>query len=284
MPEPVVPGINTAPHLSLAPTIVDEKTGARWNKEGDGYKEVIAPWAIEDHISPPSSEFHLGDVESLAAYIAAYGLPKTTLIAWNAKGILATLDFHNVEQDLDIGQGRCQFLATHYFQRSREWTNWHALADDKPHSQKEVVEKLEEWADDIIEPGAAELANILRSLRANVSAQSETTINPDGTNSVRFTKDNKVTPLGNVDLPETFKISIPVLTGHEDLDPTTGKYVPVTYVIRVRVRVTIQDNAALYFRFSLQGDEKILQDVINERLGQFKVKLGTGYTLYRAAD
>jgi hypothetical protein len=101
----------------------------------------------------------------------------------------------------------------------------------------------------------------------------------DGTTSIAFTKDTAVkTGSSSVELPPRFAIAVPVLKGHVE----AGK--PVSYLIPVRVRVSVDDSAHLALRFTMPSAERILESVYEDRVNAARLLLGEGYQLLRAAD
>lgn len=233
---------------------------------------VVEPWAVESHIGPIREQLKLGDVESWAEYVQSYTTEDYThlLLTWNELGLRAVLDYH-----ADDGTaGRCQWTAEHRFIFSPQWTAWTALANGQPRQQKQIVESLEDLAEDIIAPDQAALLGILRTLRTTASASGETVINPDGSTSVSWTRESTVK--GKADIPPTIAIKIPVLKGHY----RDGNQ--VVYEIPVRMRLSVDDGAHVLFRLSIPTTERILERVYADRVQAAKNALGSGYMLLRA--
>ena len=132
-----------------------------------------------------------------------------------------------------------------------------------------------------MEPDAATLVGILRTLRATVNATAQTDLNADGSTHVEFTK-SSIINAGRAILPPEIKIGVPVLKGHtEEKD---GKRVPVVYRLPVRVRVSVDDQAHLAFRLTMPTAERVLESVYADRVDAAKMLLGAGGTLLRAAS
>lgn len=273
--EPLDPnGISTASRLAIAPAYTDIVTGATYVHED--LKQVRAPFEHEAHIPPITTTERFGDVESWANYVLQYGRPAFTLATWTERGLSATLDYH----EADGTPGRCKWQAVHPFERSPQWKAWAALADGRPRSQREVLEAFEDLGEDIYDPEAAQLLSIVSAMRATASAEASTELHADGTTRVSYVK-NKTVNAGEITLPPTIQISIPVLKGH--VEPTgEGKTRPVLYRLAVRIRVSVDDSAHLAIRLSMPGAERALEAVFADRVAAAEEMLGTEYSLLRA--
>jgi len=164
------------------------------------------------------------------------------------------------------------------FTLAREWLAWTAIANGRGIRHQEALEFLEDHQADIHSPAPVDLMNILRSLRANVSAQATTELHPDGTTSVAFQKSSTIKAAGGtMELPPSFTIRIPVLHGH-----TNDEGKPVVYDLLVRLRASVADNAQLALRMGLPDAERVLEEVQLERVADAQVYLNE--TILRAAD
>lgn len=272
-------GRQTAPAVIIAPTYKDPVTGALYVHHD--LECVQDHWHEQLRIAPINVTERFGDVESWVAYVHRYaqmdpGDCSPPYLTWNRVGLQAVLDYHATDRTAD----RCQWRAVYPFTPSSQWSAWMALASGRAIDQRTVVERLEDLAEEIVEPSAADLAHLLRALRASVKATADTELRPDGSSLVQFSQDTKVKAgPGSVDLPAGFEIAIPVLKGHVDAD---GR--PVLYRLQVRLRVTVDDTAHLAFRLSIPTAERVLEDVYADRVRQARELLGDGYLLLRAAD
>ncbi len=268
----------TAPSIVVAPMYQDPITRALYVHQD--LVRVQEPWAEEAHVSPMNVTERFGDVESFVDYVKRFGgddisAPKPFL-TWNARGLEATLDYATPGGV----PGRCRWDAVHPFVTTRQWNAWMTLAGGRPVGQRQTIETLEDLGADILEPTPTELANLLRTLRAAVSAKADTELRPDGTTNVSFVQDKTVkSGTGDVALPPSFTIGIPVLKGHVDDE---GR--PVVYKLQVRLRVSVDDQARLAFRFSIPDAERVLEDVYADRVKLAKELLGPEFSLLRAAD
>ena len=268
--------VQTAPVFAVAPAYKDPRTGALYVHAD--LLETQSAWQEEDHIGPIKATESFGDVESWCAYVERFGsLSAKPLLTWSSTGLRAVLDYHTV----GYGPGRCQWLAFHPFFPSIQWRAWTGLANGRARSQKEAIEALEDLGADIVDPVAADLMQLLRTLRASVNTRAEATLREDGTTDVSFAKEQNVKSgsAGVVSTPAEIGILIPVLRGHVD---DKGKQ--VLYKLAVRVRVNVDDAAHLTFRFSIPLAERVLEEVYADRVAAAQALLGDDLRLLRAAD
>lgn len=276
--------VAAAPHLVIAPSIDDPKSGAKWARNGDRYLEVVAPWAHEDHIPPVKAVELFGDMESFAAYIERFGAPDETLTTWNAAGLKATLDYHTNDRD----PGRCQWTAAYPFTFTPEFRAWKALCEKSWMGQKAAVDELEPLIDTIEKPAGAELVQLFRDLRATHTAKSKTVLNPDGTSRVEFENETGV-KAGNASLPHLIIASMQILVGHlgpvpdpDDKEKTViGKR---RFGLKIRCQVSVNTDAKLLLRFGFLNLEATLEAVFGERVADAAELLGSDYPILRAAD
>ncbi len=206
-------------------------------------------------------------MESWVAYVTRFA-DEGALLTWNSRGLRAVIDY---PFDL-VTPARMQWTATHPFVLASEWKAWTAFASGQALTQRQAIEKLEDLGEDITDPSGADVTKLLRDLRAGATAKAETEIRPDGTTRVSFSKDTTVANrTGGAELPPLITIAIPVLAG----DATR-------WGVRVRMRVNVDDNAHLAFRFSLVNAERVLEAVYAERVAAAKALLGEDRPLLRA--
>lgn len=263
-----------APHLIISPTYRDPVNGALYVHEA--LKQVRDPWddaeRQETHIPPVKAAESFGDVASFAAYVLRYGLPTTTLLTWNSAGLKAVLDYHNSHS----APGRCQWTAAHLFQQAAQLGRWVGFADGRARDQKGVIEFLEDMADTVVSPSAADVTGILSTLRASVGSNAVSTLNSDGSYSIQYSKDAKLTGRGTI--PPTFTIRVPVLVGHTSEDGS-----PWVYNLTVRLRVTPTEQGVV-FRLSIPNLSTVLEDAYADRVAAAKSALGDAYPILRAAN
>lgn len=268
-------GTTAAPHLIVAPVYRDPINGGVWV-----HRDLVAmrePWEDTDrereYIPPVKAAESFGDVESWAAYVTRFGSQQEVLLTWNAGGLRAVLDYHNSE----MGQpGRCQWTASHAFAQSRQLVRWAGFANGAPRAQKDLIEFLEDMADTVQSPSAADLTGILRTLRAHVKAETRSTYEADGSSTLSFEKESKL--VGSTKIPATFIVSIPLLAGHVAADGSN-----VHYDLDVRLRVTPTE-AGVVFRLSIPVLQDALEAAYTDRVAAATAALGAAYPVLRASD
>jgi hypothetical protein len=241
-----------------------------------GYRQVVAPWAVADHIGPVKADETFGDVESWAGYVLRFGgtAGGGVLLTWSKARLKATLDYHGDDRSPD----RAQWTATYPFERTREWVAWERLANGRQMAQRELIEALEDRADDVRVPEGGELLGLLKKLRATVNMAMDATIDDNGNVSLKQEHSTST----SLKLPPTITISIPILKGHTERDGQ-GIEGPVRYEIEVRIRVDVLDGGKVAFRLSWPKAEQALEDAIADRVNAAKALLGElGASLYRA--
>jgi hypothetical protein len=251
--------------------------GSEYLREGDGYRQIVGPWENEQHISPFRAQEKLGSVEAWCAYVTRFSTSPAPLLTWSAAGLRAVLDYGTRE-----APGRGQVVVTHPFERTRQWLAWERLAAGRPCSQRELIEALEDRREDVREPAAADLVEMLRKLRGTVNAQAVATLDPNGGTKLEYTRQTQT----SLTLPQTITIGIPVLKGHTAKD-NEGIEGPVTYEIDVRIRVDVLDEGKIAFRLTLPNAEQALEDAVADRVRAAQMglgELGGEYEILRAAS
>jgi hypothetical protein len=168
--------------------------------------------------------------------------------------------------------------------RFERWSN----ATCHPMRQDQLIELLEDCAEDVEAPEPVALVNLLRTLRATSSAAATTELRPDGTTSVRYehTTGVRTGSAGEVELPSHLALLIPVLDGHTERWESDGEHHdrPVLYRVSVRLRVSVQTDAKLAFRLSLPNHERLVEDAVADCVAIARAALGEnlGATLLRA--
>lgn len=222
---------------------------------------VVEPWAVENHISPPSGVEMFGSPEAWAKFVARYG-DENSLIRWNEDGLYAALDYH---VSLDEPR-RNHWRAQYEWAFSPEWREWTYIAGNQPHSQSRVCEFLDDHLADVSHPEATTLLETLRTLRSHVSSTAKTTLNADGTSTVSFTKSGTVkSGTEEADLPNGLKVRIPVLA-HPGA---------TVYELEIKLRVA-QDYESLAFRFTMPLRERAKLTALGEQVAAAQDYLADG--------
>lgn len=269
--------IQAAPRLTLQASVKDA-TGAEWVHQD--YQRVTQPWEVEGHVGPIKASERLGDIESWAAYVMRFAGADghAPLLTWSENGLKAVLDYHTGEGDA----GRTQWVAEHPFVKTVQWRRWERIADGHGKSQTELLEFFEDNAADIVAPTAAEVARTLRTLRATVNVTGETTLEEDGSTSISYAKTAGVKAAGELKLPPSIAISIPLLKGHTA--EANGRMMPVHYGLEVRVRVSVGGDNKPVFRLTIPRAEQSFEDVYADRVAKARELIGAGFELYRSTS
>jgi uncharacterized protein YfdQ (DUF2303 family) len=266
------------PLVSVAAQYRDPSSGATWV-----HKDLvlaIKPWELEEHIAAPSGTERFGDVISWSQFVNLHAHEeREPYLTWNSRGLSAVLDYHS---GLD-NPGRAQWIAIHPFQHSRQWSAWSSNAG-RWFSQAEFIEFIEDHMEDVLDPPAADLMGIVRTLKATINKSATVDIRSDGTQNAVWTDDRQVQQKGNSDatIPTSLKIAIPALKGHTD---DQGK--AIVYSLTANLRVSADDKdgkTRLRLRYTLPQAETSMEDAYNEVVSKARVLVGPGYSLLRAAD
>jgi uncharacterized protein YfdQ (DUF2303 family) len=264
----------SAPHLTID-SYYKADDGSEWLRMGDRYEQIVAPWSVESHIRPFRADENLGDVESFCAFVERFSTTdQPPLLTWGTKGLRAVLDFGTMD-----APGRGAVTAFHPFETTRQWRIWERMAA-QAHSQKALVEALEEHRLDVRDPDAATLVGLIRALRVNVNVSTESELEPNGNTKLSFLKNTTT----SIELPPSITIGIPVLKGHTAPDDN-GVEGPVLYELDVLIRVDILedgDKKRPVFRLTIPNAEQALEDAVADRVAAAKDLLGDKYPLYRA--
>jgi hypothetical protein len=266
-----------APYVILANYYHDPVNGALYVHKD--MVETVKPWddtdRIREYVPPIAGTVGFGDVASFAAYLQRYGDPALTFTTWNAGGIQAILDYHG---DVIAGNpaGRCQWVAQHSFIMSLPLTRWVSYANGSSRDQRGLIEFLEDMADTIVQPSAAELTSVLSLLRSTFGSRAETNLKEDGSYAVSFSKEAKLTAQGVI--PSTFTIRVPLLAGHTDDEGKT-----VTYDLTVRLRMTPIEQSVT-FRLSISNLTVSLEDAYADRVKVATALLGKDFPILRSAN
>ena len=108
-----------------------------------------------------------------------------------------------------------EHVVSYTLRSAREWKEWVAM-DNKRMTQQEFAEFIEEHVSDFETPKAAVMLELVRDFKATKKAVFESGVNLVN-GDVRSTYSQETTPAkttkANLDVPETFEISIPCFEG-----------------------------------------------------------------------
>lgn len=228
----------------------------------DGRKLVIYP---EGHrvqeihpLDPPLPEgirqtVEFADVTSFVEYVNTFKDDGTRLFASTGMvpRVLACLDYHRPG-----APRRVLHTATLACALSLEWQRWVSNAPSNM-TQAKFAAWIEENREDIVEPDAARVLEVVSELKLRRRVEFESAVNnTDGTTSLVYKEHNENVGSGkSIDVPDELKIGLPVfLLG--DL-----------YEARVFLRYRIDpDSKKLSFTLKVHRSEYILRDAFDALL------------------
>jgi hypothetical protein len=276
-------GERDAPRVVVAPSVTALDQSLYVHKD---LVQVVKPWEVEQHLGPPKASEQFGSLDSWVDYVKRYvpsHVATSALLTWNAVGFVAVIDYHT---SLDE-PGRRQWTAAYQLPFSPQYRDWIAFANGHARGQREVVEKLEDLGTDVDDPkfSQADLLGLLRDMRVNTSAESESSIDESGGYEVQWIRKENVRSArgGKVMLPPTFRIVIPFLKGHYDGRDEQGRLRAMLYPLTVRLRAMPDAEGRLALRLSLPDLDRRLEQMLSDLVAEAEKLLGDGYTLLRAA-
>jgi uncharacterized protein YfdQ (DUF2303 family) len=127
--------------------------------------------------------------------------------------VLGVLDYHAAREGAPRwGDHRVQLMLRH----SEEWKTWTGHnGQPRKMTQMEFAEFIEDNTPDIVNPRAADMLEMARTLQAKADVDFSSAIRTNnGQVQLKYTENVKGTyGAGNVEIPEEFTISIPVYVG-----------------------------------------------------------------------
>jgi uncharacterized protein YfdQ (DUF2303 family) len=206
------------------------------------YPGGITPERIAAHVA-------LADAKSFCEYVKSYADDRTRIFADPATHkFTAIIDYHGA------GERKPEFLshrAALQLTKDERWKIWIG-GNEKLFSQSDFAEFLEDNAADISEPEAAVMLEVARDLHAHTDVNFDSKVTPkNGQVQLKYTETiNAGVGAGNLEVPEFFKIRIPIFYGEESL------------TLRARLRFRIS-GGKLSFQYKLDRPTEKLNDAFN---------------------
>lgn len=192
----------------------------------------------------------LRDAKSFCSYFQAFADDRARVFAEPAnQTFLAVIDYHGAGERVPEF---CSHRASFAMVKDERWAVW-AGNSEKIMKQGDFAEFLEDNAADILDPNAAAMLEIARDLKATSSGNFESKVVPkNGTVQMKYTEtvDGKVGS-GDIEIPEFFKISIPIFYNEEK----------IVISARLRYRITAGN---LTFFYKLYRQSELLNDAFNK--------------------
>jgi uncharacterized protein YfdQ (DUF2303 family) len=251
--------------------------------EVDGVKHIVAPSGMA--VSVPEIEKHLPapkaikravdahDLRGLIDYVNKFQTPATQFYSGPAEApfLLARIDDHRTGEPSHI-----HHTARFDCPRSAEWATW-TQADKKAAEQRDFADFLERNLRDIDQPSGADMLKMVSNFRDASTADFQSTVNRTN-GRVQFQYVQKDQTAGQVTLPETFRIAIPVFEGmtepHED-----GKHYAIRYPITARLRWRIREQT-LTLWYELDRADVVFRIAFDDLIE--RVQQQTGISVFRA--
>lgn len=181
--------------------------------------DVFMPRFVAQHVK-------LQTVGSLIDYVNRFKNSDTVLFAnIQSNTIQAIIDYHrmpgaNLSADAkgggttDASARLNRHIATLTLPYSAEWETWNALSD-KLTSHRAFASFLEENQIDVISPPGADLLELCRDLQVINNVSFSSSVRQGDYNKIAFAKDSDASAKGEVQLPNTITLSIPVYFGEQ---------------------------------------------------------------------
>lgn len=199
------------------------------------------------------------DVGSFIAVITDYKNEATRLY-----GIKPTVVRGQATQDptmtavFDDNNGQAaawgQFRAFYPMPLSFEWNEWSAR-NGKPQSQEDFALFMEDRYLDVIEPSAADMLEVSRSISAVRGVSFKKVVHlTSGSNQFSYedTIQASAGPTGTITVPELFKIAVPVFQGG-------GRF-----AVKARLRYRLDNNGRLSLWFDLIEPHRVIEEAVND--------------------
>lgn len=191
----------------------------------------------------------LRDAESFIAYFKLHQLGSTIWGTIDPPRFVAVLDDHRRDEP-----GWREHTATYTCPISKEWAIW-SRNSGKGCAQTEFAQFIEDNLPDVIEPEAAQILEISRSLTAKKKVDYTSAVRL-ANGEVQFIYQEEIqgtTQKGQLQIPEEFVIAIPVFEN--------GPRYKLTARLRYRIA---EDTKRLVMWFDLLRPHKVLEDAVME--------------------
>jgi uncharacterized protein YfdQ (DUF2303 family) len=185
--------------------------------------------------------------------------------------LVAVLDYHKPVEETGPDLARwCNHKLQYGFRPTREWETW-KRSDRQDMSQETFARFIEDNLPDIIEPAAAEMFEVARSLDAKKSVDFSSAVRLTN-GEVQFKYSETIAgsaQQGNLTIPEQFVLAIAPFEGSE------------LYKLNARFRYRITDKG-LFLRYELVRPHKVAEDAVNTVVKQLEEGLkDIGVTVLR---
>jgi uncharacterized protein YfdQ (DUF2303 family) len=195
---------------------------------GGTHVRPLTDLIFNEHSAKPDrikTNVAVGDVHSFLDYWTLFSDPNSRVFAdENTSQIRAILDYHGAGEGSPRWGSHVLVLAP---KLSEEWTAWTGK-NSQPFTQQAFAEFLEQNCMDVTTPSPADMVEIANDLQATTQIEfGSSQRQSSGQVQLKYVETVRATTGSNViDVPERFKISIPVFVG--------GDKVPMEAFLRFR--------------------------------------------------
>lgn len=229
---------------------------------GEGTPFVLVPTDYSVHdperlLPRPTRKRGTVVLLELASFIGFVNQEKTDAtriycVPTDAPSFTAVFNDH-AQVDGDHTPGWCDYRAHYACPLSAEWKAWTAQSG-KHMTQELFAQFIENNLPDLAEPPAADMLEISRTLEAKKKVNFASGIRlSNGQNELTFEEEISGTAAkGKFQVPEVFKIGIPVFYGSE------------RWAMEARLRYRIADGGKLTMWFELVRPHAVLDEAIND--------------------
>lgn len=194
-------------------------------------------------------------LQTLAAYIAFvtdYATPESrTFVDLTAGRFVTVFDYHARDAEQLIDADWCAFRAEYPAPRTPEFNDWQAKSG-KAMTQEDFAGFIEDHLPDIVDPPAAEMAEIARSLHANISVSFSKAHRLDnGETQLQYVEEigGSAGAKGQLKIPQVIKLGLPLFVGSE------------AYAVEARFKYRIKDGH-LTLWYELIRPERLIADAL----------------------
>lgn len=212
------------------------------------------------------ADVKLADSGSFTRYVAAFADDRTRIFANpQQQSFLAVIDYHGVGDER-----KPEFLshkANLQLAKDDRWNIWMSK-NEKVFTQSEFAEFIEDNLSDIATPEPAFMLEVSRDLNAKVDVNFGSSVRlQNGQVKLQYQEEVKAgVGAGNVEVPESFTIRIPVFYGTD----------PVSITARLRFRIV---SGKLTFHYKLYRPVETLNDAFNRVVASIGETLKTDVLL-----
>lgn len=223
--------------------------------------DVLMPKVVTQHVKMQTAE-------SLVDYINRFKNPDTLLFAdIDNNTIVSIVDYHGVAQTFAATAAKLgTHRATLKLPFSLEWQTWNK-ASGTLMSHVAFATFLEENAIDIKNPVGADLLELCRDLQVKGNHQFASAVRMGDYTSVSYAKENDATAKGDMALPLSIMLSIPVYFGEHP--------VPIMAYMRRKI-----DDGKLFLGIQLSRAENTRQEEFHRIVDSIQDSVGKLTTVY----